>query len=187
MSSRPIGVDYVERQVGARCCLHALNNVVGERAFEAAQFLAVRGKAGWWGDAELEGVLRESSAYERVGFDRVAVGRRSLFELLATAPGFLGFVVKRNEAHWVALRRAAPDDASRSDYEVVDSLRGVAEPTSFEAAWSYLDALRGNHHAIFRASTPLVAALLEDRKARRALNREAARGSKRVRRAVELE
>ena len=180
-------IDYGEKQVGYRCCLYALNNVVGERAFEATQFVSVRGKAGWWGDAELEGVLLESDAYARVGFDRVAVGRQAQFELLTTTPGFLGFVVKRNEAHWVALRRAAPDDASRSDYEVVDSLRGVAEPTSFEAAWSYLDALRGNHHAIFRASTPLVDALLEDRKARRVLDREAARECKCVQRVVELE
>ena len=190
MSSR--ASPYRERQTRDWCCMHALNNAVGSAAFTPGELEAVSGAPGSWGDREIEGVLRDHAEYQGVSFARADPRRRSLFDLFLTFDSFLGYVVKCDSAHWVALRR---DPAPSSSFEKVDSVgrENTATMPRYDAgaAWAFLDGLRGNHHAIFRRGGVNVARLLAEdaRRARRqppTSDEGAGRSSKRLRREVNL-
>ena len=174
---------YVEGQTRDWCCLHALNNAVGWPAFTADELEAVNGASGSWGDSEIEGVLRNHASFQGVSFARTDPRRRELFRLFLTFDHFVGYVVKCDDAHWVALRRSAG-----SEFDKVDSIGTAVRRCSAQEAWLYIDGLRGNHHAIFRRGGEDVARLLaeDSRRRRRADVRSSDRGSKRVRRVVSL-
>ena len=170
------------------CCLHALNNAVGAAAFTHLDFESVRGKRGCWGDGELEVVLLNHASFQGVSFARADPRRRALFDLFLTFDTFLGYVVKCDNAHWVALRRDASSSSSSASFELVDSIGCDVQRLMQTETWTYLDGLRGNHHAIFRRGGIDVARLLSEdaRRRRRAVVDDQSRGSERLRRVVDL-
>jgi len=172
MSSRT----YRDTQTQDWCCLHALNNAVGRRVFEAPELVAVRGKRGSWGDLEIESVLLNHPSFQQASFARTDERRRELFDLFLTFPHFLGFVVKSDGDHWVALRRVA-----ETQFLLVDSIGHDSPEYDARAAWHYLDGLRGNHHAIFGRDGVDVAKLLagDSRSRRRRKREDSARGNPR--------
>mmetsp|Transcript_45023 Transcript_45023/g.67827 ORF Transcript_45023/g.67827 Transcript_45023/m.67827 type:complete len:119 (-) Transcript_45023:256-612(-) len=82
------------------CCLCALNNCIGQEAFTREHFKSVRDKDHTWGMEEIRTLVGQDPRYTYIEFG----ANMNWVEVFQIYPGFLGYVVNQNGAHWVAIK-----------------------------------------------------------------------------------